>query len=243
MPFTFSHPAIILPLKLLKQSWFSLTGLIIGSLTPDFEYFIRMKVQSDYSHTIGGIFLFDLPLGILLAFLFHNVIRNTLYDNLPWILKSRIIEFKQFNWTKYFRENWIVVIISILIGAISHIFWDSFTHSTGYFVELIPQLKYSINLAGKEIYIYKILQHTSSLIGGIIIAGSIYRLPKNTLINESLNLNYWIILTILVLVVMSIKLLISDNIQIGNLIVSVISAIIIGLILTPLIFVNKNNAS
>ncbi len=51
MPFTFSHPAIILPLKYLPQNWFSLTGLIIGSLTRDFEYFIRMKVRSNYSHT------------------------------------------------------------------------------------------------------------------------------------------------------------------------------------------------
>ncbi|WP_240482010.1 DUF4184 family protein [Flavobacterium psychrophilum] len=39
MPFTFSHPAIILPLRYLPRQWFSLTGLIIGSLTPDFEYF------------------------------------------------------------------------------------------------------------------------------------------------------------------------------------------------------------
>ncbi|WP_262496247.1 DUF4184 family protein [Flavobacterium piscis] len=39
MPFTFSHPAIILPLKYLPKNWISLTGLIIGSLTPDFEYF------------------------------------------------------------------------------------------------------------------------------------------------------------------------------------------------------------
>ncbi|WP_443147249.1 DUF4184 family protein [Pedobacter sp. GR22-6] len=27
-----------------------------GSLTPDFEYFLRMEVQSNFSHTILGIF-------------------------------------------------------------------------------------------------------------------------------------------------------------------------------------------
>jgi hypothetical protein len=42
MPFTFAHPAIVLPLKHLPKRWYSLTGLIIGSMTPDFEYFIRM---------------------------------------------------------------------------------------------------------------------------------------------------------------------------------------------------------
>src|SRR6188768_3414024 len=98
MPFTFSHPAIILPLTCLPRKWFSLTGLVIGSLTPDFEYFLRMKIQGHYSHTISGIFCFDLPLGILLAFIFHNVVRNSLFDNLPTILKSRLLAFKHFDW-------------------------------------------------------------------------------------------------------------------------------------------------
>ena len=41
MPFTFSHPAAVLPLRLLPRHWFSLTGLVIGSMVPDFEYFLR----------------------------------------------------------------------------------------------------------------------------------------------------------------------------------------------------------
>ncbi|SEF46838.1 protein of unknown function [Flavobacterium urumqiense] len=42
MPFTFSHPAIILPF--LKNKKLSATALIIGSMSPDFEYFFRMKM-------------------------------------------------------------------------------------------------------------------------------------------------------------------------------------------------------
>lgn len=71
MPFTFSHPAIILPLTSSKRQWFSATGLVIGSMTPDFEYFIRMKVQSDFSHTLPGLLWFDLPLGLLLSFIYN----------------------------------------------------------------------------------------------------------------------------------------------------------------------------
>ena len=39
MPFTFSHPAIVLPLTFLRRQWFSLTGLAVGSLTRDVKYF------------------------------------------------------------------------------------------------------------------------------------------------------------------------------------------------------------
>ncbi|MFN5774209.1 DUF4184 family protein, partial [Flavobacterium sp.] len=98
MPFTFSHPAIVLPLTFLPRQWFSLTGLVIGSLTPDFEYFLRMRIESNYSHTIDGLFWFDLSLGLLLAFLFHNIVRDSLFDNLPIFLKSRFSAFRQFDW-------------------------------------------------------------------------------------------------------------------------------------------------
>lgn len=104
MPFTFSHPAIVLPLTYLPKKWFSLTGLIIGSITPDFEYFIRMKVQRDYSHTLSGLFWFNLPLGILLAFIFHGIVRNSLIENLPLFLKSRFSNFTRFNWLNFFKK-------------------------------------------------------------------------------------------------------------------------------------------
>jgi hypothetical protein len=55
MPFTFSHPAIILPLAYLPKKWYSMTGLVIGSLVPDFEYFLRMSMAGYHSHTIAGL--------------------------------------------------------------------------------------------------------------------------------------------------------------------------------------------
>ena len=140
MPFTFSHPAIVLPLAYLPSRWVSLTGLVIESLTPDFEYFLRMKIQSNYSHTLGGLFWFDLPLGILLAFIFHNIVRSPLIDNLPDFLKERFLIFDRFHWNQYFKKNYLVVVISILIGAASHVLWDGFTHHGGYFVEKLPVL-------------------------------------------------------------------------------------------------------
>lgn len=76
MPFTFSHPAIVLPITRLPNRFVSATGLIIGSLTPDFEYFLRLNLHSAYSHTIAGVFWFDLPLGIILAFLFHLIVKK-----------------------------------------------------------------------------------------------------------------------------------------------------------------------
>src|ERR1700712_2189360 len=116
MPYTFSHPAIVLPVTYLPKKWYSLSGLIVGSITPDFEYFMRMKDFSKYSHTIGGMFWFDLPLGLILLFIFHNIVRNVLVEYLPFSLNIRFSAFTNFNWNKYFRKNIIVVLISLLVG-------------------------------------------------------------------------------------------------------------------------------
>ena len=240
MPFTFSHPAIVLPLTFLPRKWFSMTGLVIGSLTPDFEYFLRMRIKSNYSHTIDGLFWFDLPLGLLLAFMFHNIVRDRLFDNLPTFLKSRFSTFKQFDWNEHFKSNWFVVLISVLIGAASHIFWDSFTHDHGYFVQTIPTLQNSVAFLGRQIPILKLLQHSSTLLGGLVIAFAIYKLPTNKSENEKINLKYWVILAGFTLTIIAVSLLSGLELkQYGNVIVTAISAGLISLIITPLL-IKKN---
>ncbi|MDF2679050.1 MAG: hypothetical protein K0R47_240 [Brevibacillus sp.] len=71
MPFTFAHPAIVLPLR--ESRSFHFPALIIGSMAPDFEYFFRMQAYSAYSHTILGVFYMDVPLVIGLWLLFARV--------------------------------------------------------------------------------------------------------------------------------------------------------------------------
>ncbi len=241
MPFTFSHPAIVLPLTFLPRQWISLTGLVIGSLTPDFEYFLRMRIMSNYSHKIDGLFWFDLPLGLLLSFIFHNIVRDSLFDNLPSILKSRFSVFKKFEWNAHFKRNWLVVSISILIGAASHIFWDSFTHEHGYFVQTIPALQKSLDFLGRQIPILKILQHSSTLLGVLVIAYAIYKLPSNNIEKEKKNLKYWAIFAGLTLTIIAARLLSGLELkQYGNVIVTTISAGLISLTITPLLIQVKD---
>jgi hypothetical protein len=236
MPFTFSHPAVVLPLTYLPRHWFSLTGLVIGSLTPDFEYFLRMRIESNYSHTLAGLFWFDLPLGLLIAFVFHHMVRNDLFDNLPKFFKSRCLTFRQFNWNMHFKRNWYIVLISILIGAASHIIWDSFTHEYGFFVQTYSELSNAVDILGKQMSISKLLQHSSTLLGGMLIIFAIYKLPADRSVSAKINLKYWAILTGLTLVILFIRLFSGLELnQYGNLIVTAISAVLISLIVTPLV--------
>ena len=242
MPFTLSHPAIILPLTYLPKKRISLTGLVVGSLTPDFEYFIRMKVRSSYSHTLDGLLWFDLPLGIILTFIFHLIIRNTLFRNLPSFLNERFFTFTQFNWINHFKRNWIVVILSILIGSASHIFWDSFTHDHGYFVENIKFIpNHKVEIIGIIFPIHKIIQHLSTIIGAFVILISILKLPKNGMSNK-INYKYWSLIFVISTIIVLIKVLMGLSInQYGNVLVTGISAVIMALILAPFLIKRFSN--
>jgi hypothetical protein len=241
MPFTFSHPAIVLPLAYLPKKWYSLTGLVIGSMTPDFEYFLRMKIQGNYGHSISGIFLFDLPLGLFLAFLYHNIVRDSLIENLPTYLTSRLSYGCRFNWNKHFKTHWMVVIFSVLVGVISHLFWDSFTHYNGYFVSSIPLLQNNIEILNRQIPVYKILQHSSTLLGGLIIVIVLSKLPSNKQVIGHFNWNYWSILSAITLMIVITRLYMGLDYKLsGQIIVTTISAGMIGLIVTPLIIKRKD---
>lgn len=234
MPFTFSHPALVLPLTLLPRKWFSLTGLVIGSLTPDFEYFLRMKIKSEYSHTASGLFWFDLPLALAIAFLFHNIVRDSLFANLPLVLKARVSLFKDFDWNSYFKANWLVVVISVIIGAASHVLWDSFTHAQGLFVEALPALSERIGMLNNLVPVYKILQHASTLIGGSIIALALYKLPQDKKVSKKVSSRYWTILVAITVMVIAVRL--SSGLaynQYGHLIATAIGATLLSLTLTP----------
>jgi hypothetical protein len=237
MPFTFSHPALVLPLKYLPDRYYSLTGLIIGSMTPDFEYFFRMSVGSLYSHTFWGLFYFDIPVGILLSFIFHDIVRNDLINHLPVSLRARFWYLKSFDWNKAFKSNWQIIIPSIFVGAASHILWDDFTHPLGYFVTRSSFLRHKISVVGFRLPFYYILQNLSTLIGGLIVCLYIRFSPKSKIPTVNHKDKYWQYVLLIIIAVMSIRFLCGLTlIKYGNVIVSLISAFFISIILVSLFF-------
>lgn len=241
MPLTFSHPAIVLPLNYLPKRWVSLTGLIVGSVVPDFEYFIRLKVFSIYSHKWAGLFWFDLPMAILLTFVYHDIVRASFLNNLPNALNLRFFQFNKFNWNQYFVQNVPVVIISILIGGASHLFWDSFTHINGYFV-----VKWSMagqaSLFGMQIPLYKMIQHISTIVGGAVIIVVVCRMPVEKISKSDRIWPYWFIAIGVALVVVALRLTFSLGFhQYWNILVTAISGTILGVIMASIFYQTRKS--
>ncbi len=242
MPFTFSHPAIVLPANRMSSQLYSMTGLVIGSMTPDFEYFIRMNLGSIFSHTLHGLFYFDLPIGLVLCFVFHDLVRDDLINNLPVGLYERFYALKNFDWNTYYRKKWPVVLLSIVIGAVSHILWDSFTHSNGYFVLKIHFLNTSIHSFGIKIIIYNLLQQLSSIFGLALVIIFVHRMPKTKAGMNHFKSPYRIYIVCIVSGIMILRLIFGLSLfQYGNVIASLISAFFISIIVIPIIIRTQSN--
>ena len=162
MPFTLSHPAAVIPLRKVLP----LTALVAGSIAPDMGYFFSFcRFFSQDSHTFERSFTFCVPIGLFLYGLFCWLEEEILF----FFPRS----FSEIN--KKFSQNRpsiVLIPVGVLLGAWTHIFWDSFTHANGFFVKQLPILKWEIFY---EFPVFRAAQHVSTLLGGILIFAFIQR--------------------------------------------------------------------
>lgn len=231
MPFTIAHPAAVV---FIKNRYLNLSGLILGSMAPDFIYFILFSPSSNFGHTILGTVILNIPLCFLINFIYYEFIKDTFILNLPscmskyytWVIgtRNRITNIKEA----------IIFIYSSVIGMMTHVFWDSFTHKTGYFVIKLDFLKESIYLFGHNIYIYKVAQHGGSLLGFFIILIFLYKIRiKGVKINVPIKrkLIYHItVMIITIMVIVAAYIIFKDNFGIGRMVVTFINGLFLGYI-------------
>lgn len=251
MPFTLSHSIAGIALHRVSLQKPSLSALIIGAMMPDAEYLLRMKMLGIFGHTFLGIWLFDLPLGLLFFILFQKVIKTPLILNLPQGLSQRFTPFLANPPTLKTSllpielqsiKGVMLVLLSLFLGILSHICWDDFTHQTGFFVTRIALLQQEATLFHTKLPFYKILQLTSSLLGAIAIALWIYFLPKQKvrLFNQA-KWRYQALFMALIIFIMMIRLSVSFTLQYANLMVITLAASFLSLFLTALIWQFKNS--
>jgi len=209
----------------------------MGSLVPDFEKFMRMKAYDDYSHTWESIFYFNLPVAIIFSFIFHLVVRNVLIDNLPHFLAQRLSRFKKLNWIMHFKKHYPIIISSILIGVLSHLVWDSFTHVDGKLVKWYPFLSIMVYWERFGMSIYNILQYSTSGLGVLVIGYAVLSLPPERITKPNKNkIYYWLTFVITALIIFGLRMVAGlDLSRLLDCIVSAISALLLSLIITSFV--------
>lgn len=155
MPLTPSHAAAAWPVRRLAP-WLPLDALVLGTMSPDFEYILRLRVYGRFGHTPLGLLLFCLPVGLAACALFRVVVRPALVRHLPAGMRPAAA-----------RHAWLTSAAAVLAGAVTHVVWDGFTHGSADFVVRTPALREAV--AGR-VPVYTVLQHLSTLAGAVFIA-------------------------------------------------------------------------
>jgi len=156
MPNPIAHPAAAIPFTKLKLVF---SALLIGSIAPDLGYLVYGG-ESHYMYTLRGLFLFDLPAGFISLWLFDVLAKWPLLSLLPIGLQRRLYDpARRFSFGPL--KHFGVILLSLLVGSITHIAWDSFTHDNGWTVEHFSFFRTPI----RGIPLYSILQNLSTFAG------------------------------------------------------------------------------
>jgi len=180
MPFTLSHAAAVLPLRRWRiTKSLPLSALIIGSMVPDFGFLFGLY-DRDLTHSFLGLLSFCLPVGWITQLLFWHLFRLPLLNLAPRALERRLLAL-----TSMESRNLWPVSAALLLGALSHVVWDGFTHWSGFISEAVPVLHSIVAVIdGRAIPLCDVLQHLSSVAGLLVLAVHWHRWASRTTTGE-----------------------------------------------------------
>ena len=173
MPLTFpSHAAAVLPLKLWRPDRFDGVALVIGSTLPDLPYAVSPYVHLD-AHQWPALFWFCLPVGMVAAVLTRRA-GPAVAAHLP--------RGGSWNWPDYGtigrnRHRWYVTAGCVLLGALTHLAWDMFTHPRA--GRWLPPLD-TVAFAGLPWW--HVLQFASSALGAVAAVAMVWQIGRRRLL-------------------------------------------------------------
>jgi preprotein translocase subunit SecG len=145
-----------------------MSAVVFGCFAPDLEYFLWLRPHGHFGHTLPGVFVFDLPAALICLFLFHRYARDPLVGCLPAHLRERVRSSPSISFDSI--TGFALICVSILVGTMTHIFWDAFTHPESWIVQHCEFLRYEVDvpLFGRRSW-SAVLQYISSAAGLLII--------------------------------------------------------------------------
>ncbi|WP_327038088.1 DUF4184 family protein [Micromonospora maris] len=161
VPFTGSHVAAVLPLT--RSAWLVPSALVIGSMAPDAPYYLPLPVKATLTHSLIGVFSVDVVLGLGALILWHGLLARFLTAISPAWLRERLpVPGFHSRWSTGYAA---MLVVSLVIGALTHVLWDSFTHDGMWGAVHIGWLSEShLGTPG-----YRWIQRVSTIVGAIVV--------------------------------------------------------------------------
>ncbi|WP_328496973.1 DUF4184 family protein [Streptomyces sp. NBC_00414] len=174
MPFTLSHAAAVLPGVRADGSGRGRlvpAVLVAGSFAPDMTYYVASVLPEamefgDFTHSFTGVFTFD----VLVAWALVGawlVLREPLVALLPRGRQGSIGALLRCGTPRARPQASLALwwYVSAVVGSLTHVVWDAFTHLDRWGMRILPVLGREI--AGSPLYWY--LQYGGSALAAVVI--------------------------------------------------------------------------
>ena len=155
-----SHQAPVLRLARSRPGWFSGLALVLGTMAPDLAFILPLDASgAPASHTLAGQLYITVPLVLVLHALLTRLVLPWLLPHLPGGAPLHLHELARSRPAAGLAAN-LRVAASGLLGGLTHIFIDGFTHGdhSGWALALLPWLATPVPHPGGEAPLHDALQ-------------------------------------------------------------------------------------
>lgn len=175
MPVTLpAHAAAVLPFFRLCRGGVLPTALVAGACAPDLSYVYAVRELGDYAHEFPGFILFCVPVGLAVLVWLEALILPALRGALPEAVGVQWGRFVRTEGLPRTLPAWVATVAALVLGATTHLLWDGFTHAGMWPAEVLyPDVR--VPVAGRDLPLARVLQHTSSLVGSLLVLGYMAR--------------------------------------------------------------------
>jgi hypothetical protein len=159
MPFTFSHPAAVLPFLNRSKATGWKPALVFGSISPDLWFGVPVLSERWVSHGRFGL-LIDPPLAFALSWIFCRWLSPRL-SRLPGLGSAAP--------RAPFHPGF--ALLGAFLGTLTHMLWDQFTH-TGSRIQDSPIFMEPVPLIhGIEVPLGQTIWFANSIAGALVLFG------------------------------------------------------------------------
>lgn len=157
MPFTLSHPAAVLPLR---RTGLPMAALVCGSMAPDLHMGVP-GISDELTHAWEGVPSVDVLLGLALTVTWVYLLAPPARAAMPRWVRDRMTAVRAWH-----SRDWLLAVPAVLVGAVTHVGWDTFTHQKMWGGQHLPLL-YEMHHGYPG---YQWSQYLSSVLGLVAIA-------------------------------------------------------------------------
>jgi hypothetical protein len=170
VPITPSHAAAVLPLF---RTGLVPSALVVGSMAPDVPYFVPLPASRGLSHSLTGIVTVDVVLGLVVFAVWQAVVAAGVVAIAPSGLGRRLGPDQPAGLRRHFGSARAagLVVMSLVVGGVTHVAWDAFTHPDEWGTRHVAVLRESFG----PLPLFKWAQYGSGVFGAAVLAGAAIR--------------------------------------------------------------------